>query len=288
MKTLLRPFAFRRRAALAAGVLALAGLVAGVQGAPSSPPSTPLTFQRDGKPVARGQLERASFADVVKRVSPSVVKITVQIKARAVRMDGQFPGMDDPMLRQFFGGRTPRMETPSQMGLGSGVIVSADGYIVTNNHVVENATQLTVTLDDGREFSAKVVGRDPLTDLAVIKVDAKNLPAITFADSAKTEVGDRVLAIGNPFGIGETVTSGIISAKGRRVGILNDVKGFENFLQTDAAINPGNSGGALVDIDGRLVGINTAILSRSGGFQGVGLAVPSDLVSQIAASLVNH
>ena len=223
----------------------------------------------------------------MKRVAPSVVKITVRTKSHAVRMDNQFPGMDDPTLRQFFGGRVPRMQTPSQMGLGSGVIISPDGYIATNNHVVEGASQLTVTLTDGREFSARVVGRDPLTDLAVVKVDAHDLPAIVFADSTQLEVGDRVLAIGNPFGIGETVTSGIVSAKGRRVGILNDVKGFENFIQTDAAINPGNSGGALVDIDGRLVGINTAILSRNGGFQGVGLAVPSDLASQIAQSLVN-
>jgi len=135
-------------------------------------------------------------------------------------------------------------------------------------------------------MTAKVIGRDPMTDLAVVKVDATNLPAVTFADSAKIEVGDRVLAIGNPFGIGETVTSGIVSATGRRVGILSDVKGIENFIQTDAAINPGNSGGALVDVDGRLVGLNTAILSRSGGFQGVGLAVPSALVSQVAESLV--
>ena len=147
---------------------------------------------------------------------------------------------------------------------------------------------IATELDDGRELSAKVVGRDPLTDIAVVKVDAKDLPAVTFADTNKIEVGDRVLAIGNPFGIGETVTSGIVSAKGRRVGILSDVKGFENFIQTDAAINPGNSGGALIDIDGRVIGINTAILSRSGGFQGVGLAVPANLVSQVAEGLVKN
>jgi serine protease Do len=165
------------------------------------------------------------------------------------------------------------------------VIISADGYIATNNHVVQGADELIVTLDDGRELKAKVVGRDPQTDIAVIKVDARDLPAITFADSTKIEVGDRVLAIGNPFGIGETVTTGIVSAKGRRPGLGLD---YEDFVQTDAAINPGNSGGALVDVEGRLIGINTAILSRSGGFQGVGLAVPANLVSQVADGLVKH
>ena len=173
-----------------------------------------------------------------------------------------------------------------QAGVGSGVIISQDGYIATNNHVVDGARDVTVTLTDAREFAAKVVGRDEQTDIAVIKVDAKDLPAVTFADTSKIEVGDRVLAIGNPFGIGETVTSGIVSAKGRQIGILADVQGYEDFIQTDAAINPGNSGGALVDVAGRLVGINTAILSRNGGFQGVGLAVPANMVAQVADSLV--
>jgi serine protease Do len=143
----------------------------------------------------------------------------------------------------------PDMQTQPQAGLGSGVIVSTDGYVVTNNHVIDGADVVTVALTDGREFSAKVVGRDPQTDLAVVKIDAKDLPAVTFADSAKAEVGDRVLAIGNPFGIGETVTSGIVSAKGRNIGILAEVEGYEDFIQTDAAINPGNSGGALVDVE---------------------------------------
>ena len=288
MKTIMNPFLNRRRAALAAGVLALAGIFAGLYGAESAAAHSALTLKRDEHPVTRGQLERASFSDVVKHVSPSVVKITTQTKARAVRMDGENPAFDNPMFRQFFGGRLPEMRQEPQSGLGSGVIISADGYIVTNNHVVDGADTLTVTLADGRDLTAKVVGRDPLTDIAVVKVDAKDLPAITFADSGKIEVGDRVLAIGNPFGIGETVTSGIVSAIGRQVGILADVKGFENFIQTDAAINPGNSGGALVDVDGRLIGINTAILSRNGGFQGVGLAVPSDMVNQVASNLVEH
>ena len=275
----------RRGLTWSAGALALAGLLAAVHAATGN--NAALTLKRDAQPVARGQLERASFSDVVKRVSPSVVKITTQIKAHRVRLNGEGPGgFDDPFFRQFFGGRMPEMQTPPQSGLGSGVIISPDGYIATNNHVVDGADQLTVTLEDGRELTARVVGRDPLTDIAVVKVDAKDLPAVTFADTSKIEVGDRVLAIGNPFGIGETVTSGIVSGTGRRVGILSDVKGYENFIQTDAAINPGNSGGALVDIDGRLIGINTAILSRNGGFQGVGLAVPANLVSQVAQSLV--
>ncbi|MBI5770641.1 MAG: DegQ family serine endoprotease [Verrucomicrobia bacterium] len=273
-----------RRIAVAIGVFALAGTIAAVAAQGSS---ATLGLKRDDQPVSRGALERASFSDVVKRVSPSVVKITTQTKAKRVPVGGQqFPGFDDPTFRQFFGGRVPEMRSEPQSGLGSGVIISADGYIVTNNHVIDGADNVTVALSDGRELTAKVVGRDPLTDIAVVKVDAKGLPAVTFADSSKIEVGDRVLAIGNPFGIGETVTSGIVSATGRRVGILADVQGYENFIQTDAAINPGNSGGALVDIDGRLIGINTAILSRSGGFQGVGLAVPSEMVTHVADSLV--
>ena len=281
-------FAFlRRRSAWATGLAAIALLLAGAHGAAGA--SSPLVLKQDAQPVSRGPLERASYSDIVKRVAPSVVKITSETKAKRVRMNaGENPMLADPMFRQFFGGRLPEMQSPAQSGLGSGVIISADGYIATNNHVVEGADTLTVTLDDGRELTAKVVGRDPLTDIAVIKVDAKDLPAVTFANTNKIEVGDRVLAIGNPFGIGETVTSGIISAKGRRVGILSDVKGFENFIQTDAAINPGNSGGALIDIDGRVIGINTAILSRSGGFQGVGLAVPANLVCQVAEGLVKN
>jgi serine protease Do len=162
------------------------------------------------------------------------------------------------------------------------VIVSTDGYVLTNNHVVNGADVIKVTLADGRELTAKVVGTDPQSDLAVVKVDAKDLPAITFTDSDKIEVGDRVLAIGNPFGIGQTVTSGMVSGLGRATMGLD----YEDFIQTDAAINPGNSGGALVDIEGRLIGVNTAILSRSGGSQGVGFAVPSEIASKVMQSLV--
>lgn len=280
------PLFNRRKALWAAGALALAGAFAAGAQSTSANSKPAIDVKRDPHVVNRGPLENGSFSHVVKRVSPSVVKITTTTKARKIAANAnQFPGFDNPVFRQFFGGNLPQIEQPQQNGLGSGVIISADGYIATNNHVVQGADELVVALDDGRELKAKVVGRDPQTDIAVIKVDAKDLPAITFADSSKIEVGDRVLAIGNPFGIGETVTTGIVSAKGRRPGLGLD---YEDFVQTDAAINPGNSGGALVDVDGRLIGINTAILSRSGGFQGVGLAVPANLVSQVADGLVKN
>jgi serine protease Do len=296
--------------AYAAG-LTLAGAVAftGLHAARSASVQPPVAVQVDPHPVNRGALETASYAGVAKRVAPSVVKITVT----SHRHDDGQAGMDsrqfqqmDPFFRQFFGqsgqapdqdqdqdqrqghGRRPQARQPEEMGLGSGVIISPDGYIVTNNHVVDGAETVTVSLDDGRELKAKVVGRDPQTDLAVVKVDAKDLPAITFAPSANVEVGDRVLAIGNPFGIGETVTSGIVSMKDQRSPELGGLADYEDFIQTDAAINPGNSGGALVDVDGRLIGINTAILTHSGGFQGVGLAIPSDMVRSVANSLVQN
>jgi len=277
-----------RRAAIgAACALAVAGLLAAVD--TTLPGGRALSLKRDDQAVNRGPLESSSFAGVVKRVAPSIVKITVQMNAKHVSLNGGdgslFPGLNDPFFRQFFGNRLPAVPDIPETGLGSGVIVSPDGYIVTNNHVVDGAKEVTVTLADGRELQARVVGRDPQTDIAVVKVSAGDLPAITFTASRKVEVGDRVLAIGNPFGIGETVTTGIVSATGRRAGLG---LAYEDFIQTDAAINPGNSGGALVDVEGRLVGINTAILSRSGGFQGVGLAVPADLVSNVVDNLVAH
>jgi serine protease Do len=255
--------------------------IAGVAAALEAAEDSTIALKRDMEPVSRDRSEAPSYADVVKRVSPSVVKITTEVSENGSPVD-----MDE--LRAFGLRRMPpeMRKVPRGGGLGSGVIISAKGYIATNNHVVDGADRVTVTLTDGRVFPAKVVGRDKQTDIAVIKVNADNLPAVTLADTSKTEVGDRVLAIGNPFGIGETVTSGIVSAKGRNVGILADVEGYEDFIQTDAAINPGNSGGALVDVDGRLLGINTAILSRSGGSQGVGLAVPANMVAQVAESLV--
>jgi len=288
MNTDSRSTLIRRSVIGAACLLAAAGLFAAVDAA--QPASHGLVLKRDDQTVNRGPLESASFAGVVKRVAPSIVKITVQVNAKHVLLnhgeDGApFPGLNDPFFRQFFGNRLPAVPEIPETGLGSGVVVSPDGYIVTNNHVVDGAKQVTVTLADGRELQARVVGRDPQTDIAVVKISAKDLPAITFASSGKVEVGDRVLAIGNPFGIGETVTTGIVSATGRRAGIG---LAYEDFIQTDAAINPGNSGGALVDVEGRLVGINTAILSRSGGFQGVGLAVPADLVGNVVDNLVAH
>jgi len=288
MNTPYRTLLLRRASLAAACLIGVAGLYAAIDAV--QPSAHALELKRDNSAVNRGTIESASFSSVVKRVAPSIVKVTVQMKARPAMMgqgeDGNpFPGLTDPNLRQFFGNRLQVVPETPESGLGSGVIISSDGYIVTNNHVVDGASQVTVTLADGRELTARVVGRDPQTDVAVIKVAAKDLPAITFAPSRDVEVGDRVLAIGNPFGIGETVTTGIVSATGRRAGLG---LAYEDFIQTDAAINPGNSGGALVDVEGRLVGMNTAILSHSGGFQGVGLAVPSDLVGNVADSLVAH
>src|SRR5438093_1634862 len=199
------------------------------------------------------------------------------------------PFFDDPFFRRFFGSpfgdnegrRQPR--TFKERSLGSGVIVTKDGYILTNNHVVDGADEIKVARDkDKKQFTAKVVGRDPRTDIAVLKIDAKDLPFIMFADSDKIDVGDVVLALGNPFGIGQTVTMGIVSATGRGGMGIED---YEDFIQTDASINPGNSGGALVNTKGEVIGINTAILSDSGGNQGVGFAVPVDMVRQVMTQL---
>jgi len=197
------------------------------------------------------------------------------------------PGLpNNPRSRQFFGspfgGGRQGIISPPMHGLGSGVIVTKDGYILTNNHVVDDADKVKVTLQDGREFTAKVVGKDKESDVAVVKIEAHDLPAITLADSSLIQVGDVVLAVGNPFGLGQTVTMGIISATGRAA---MDLK-YQDFIQTDAAINPGNSGGALVDTDGRLIGINTAIYSESGGSEGIGLAIPTDLAREVMVSLV--
>jgi len=172
---------------------------------------------------------------------------------------------------------------PRQRGLGSGVVISRDGYILTNNHVIEEADQIEVILNDGRKSAAQVIGTDPETDLAILKVDLKDLPVITLGDSDALAIGDQVLAIGNPFGVGQTVTSGIVSALGRSQLGINT---FENFIQTDAAINPGNSGGALVDVNGHLVGINTAIYSRSGGSMGIGFAIPTSTARAVMESIV--
>lgn len=222
-----------------------------------------------------------SFAPVVEKVTPSVVTVftTQSVKGNVV----PYPFPDDA-LRQFFGLPTPRRRgNETLQGLGSGVIVSADGYILTANHVIANAQEIMVGLGTAlRKYKAKKIGADPGTDVGLLKIDAGNLPAITFADSDKARAGDVVLAIGNPFGLRQTVTMGIISAVGRGgMGIVD----YENFIQTDAAINMGNSGGALVDTQGKLVGINTAIFSRSGGNQGIGFAIPSNLAREVMESL---
>lgn len=236
----------------------------------------------DDRPVERNGKFTTSFAPVIKKAAPSVVNIysTKVLKPRDFRGN---PFLD-PLFRQFFGdpGERPRRSQKEQ-SLGSGVIVSSDGYILTSNHVVEGADEIKIVQTSGREYTAKMIGSDPATDTAVLKVDAKDLPAITMANSDNLEVGDIVLAIGNPFGIGQTVTMGIVSAVGRgELGIVD----YEDFIQTDASINPGNSGGALVDAEGRLVGINTAILSRTGGNMGVGFAIPVSLSRGIMERLI--
>lgn len=246
----------------------------------------PLHIQVSEAPLSAAGHAFPSFAPVVKAVAPSVVKVSVSSQPKASRME--MPGGMD--LRRFFGpgfqmpNEMQQRRMPKQEGVGSGVIVTTDGYILTNNHVVDDASMIKVTMTDGREFDGKVIGRDPKTDVAVIKVEARDLPAITFADSDNIEVGDVVLAVGHPFGIGQSVTTGIVSAKGRATLGLD----YEDFIQTDAAINPGNSGGALVDVDGRLIGMNTAILSHSGGNQGIGFAVPTNLARWVMESLVNN
>jgi len=237
-------------------------------------------------PVLRENQPELSFAPVVKKVSPSVVNIYT---AKTVRENPSLSRLnEDPTFRQFFGdaegyGRVARERR--EQSLGSGIIASQDGYILTNNHVVQGADEIKVGLADERTvLDAKIVGTDPQTDVAVIKVQAEKLPAITFTNSDGVEVGDVVLAIGDPFGVGQTVTMGIVSAKDR--GGLG-IEDYEDFIQTDASINPGNSGGALVDIDGRLVGISTAILSRGGGNQGIGFAIPVNLARYIMGRLIS-
>lgn len=221
-----------------------------------------------------------SYADVLEPVQRAVVSVysTKIIKERIAI---------NPFFRQFFGNIPDQERESRQEGLGSGVIVTADGYILTNNHVVEGADELKVTLADDRDFMAKVVGTDPKTDVAVLKIEAEGLPTVTLADSDKLRVGDVVFAVGNPLGVGQTVTMGIISAKGRsKLGLLENVSGYEDFIQTDAAINMGNSGGALVDARGRLIGINSAIITPSRGSVGIGFAIPVNLARFIMNSLV--
>lgn len=269
--------------------LLVAGATAAVDkgDAKSDAKVTPVKLVVDDKPVTRDVRLGTSFSPIVKKVAPSVVMVTTSARPKQAALQ-EIPGFDHPFFRRFFGEefeqRQPRRRpnAPRQLGQGSGVIVTKDGYILTNNHVVDGADEVKVGLQDGREFTGKVVGKDPKTDVAVLKIDGKDLPFIAMADSDRIEVGDIVLAVGNPFGIGQTVTMGMISATGRATLGLD----YEDFIQTDAAINPGNSGGALVDADGRLIGINTAILSRSGGNQGIGFAIPMNLARDVMESLV--
>ena len=219
----------------------------------------------------------ASFSDAARKAMPTVVNIYTSKEINLPR----HPFMDDPVFRFFFGDEFDAQKRRSS-SLGSGVIVSAKGYILTNHHVVEAADEIEVALADTRRTKARIVGTDPETDIAVLKIDLPNLPVITFAQSDHARVGDIVLAIGNPFGVGQTVTFGIISALGRHMGIST----FEDSIQTDAAINPGNSGGALVDLSGSLLGINNAIYSRSGGSQGIGFAIPSSLVRRVMEQII--
>lgn len=243
-----------------------------------SPPPAPLVV--DGV--------RASYADVVDKTSPAVVQIEAEIKS--IESTQKNPLLDDPQLKEFFGNlpqQQPQTQRPRiQHGIGSGVIVSADGTVLTNYHVVGDARKITVTMNDNRTFNAKVVGSDQPSDLAVLKIDGENLPFLNLGNSDNVRIGDIVLAIGNPLGIGQTVTAGIISAKGRRTGLSDG--SFEDFLQTDAPINQGNSGGALVNLGGELIGINSQILSGSGngGNIGIGFSIPSNMAKSVMEQLI--
>ncbi|MGD9591865.1 MAG: trypsin-like peptidase domain-containing protein, partial [Candidatus Berkiella sp.] len=235
-------------------------------------------FQKANEPISYGEAP-LSYSQAISRAAPAVVSIHSS-KDMSKQMA---PMMRDPVYRYFFGNQG-QLPQEAQSGIGSGVIVTKDGYVLTNNHVINGADEIKVKLADGRESKAKVIGSDPETDLAILKIDLPDLKVIAMGDSENLHVGDVVFAIGNPFGVGQTATSGIVSATQRTdLGIST----FENFIQTDAAINPGNSGGALIDGNGNLIGINNAIYTRSGGFQGIGFAIPINLAKGVMSELID-
>ncbi|UOQ53287.1 Do family serine endopeptidase [Hymenobacter cellulosivorans] len=234
--------------------------------------------------------EGLNFVAAASSVTPAVVHVMTEYAPKASSGGGQ---RMDPFLRQFFGDDYDQYRSPQagpSVGSGSGVIIAANGYIVTNNHVIDKADKIEVVLDDKRKYKAELVGADPTTDLALLKVEAASLPFIRYGNSDNVKVGEWVLAVGNPFNLNSTVTAGIISAKGRNINILRreDNMGIESFLQTDAVVNPGNSGGALVNLNGDLIGINSAIASRSGAFEGYSFAVPSSIVSKVVEDLLKY
>ena len=248
-----------------------------------APPVTTVEIREaasNDHPLSTGQ-GVVSYADAVDKAAPAVVNIYTRTLVRQPTN----PLLSDPFFRNFFNAEQLPQRERIESSLGSGVILNEQGYVVTNNHVISGADSIVVALRDGREALAKVVGLDPETDLAILKIELNELPSITLAANDELRIGDVALAIGNPFGVGQTVTMGIISATGRnRLGLST----YEDFIQTDAAINPGNSGGALVDAHGNLVGINTAIFSKSGGSQGIGFAIPSSLARQVMQDLIAH
>jgi serine protease Do len=277
----------RAKAGMAAGALLLAGSVIGWSF------STADTARVDAATAAPREAAAArtvgggvdSYAETIEETAPAVV--TVRASRRVSNAGGQMP--DHPLLREFFGDRFGQRQQPDQRegGMGSGVIVRDDGYVLTNHHVIGRADQVTVELVDGRSFTAEVVGSDPATDLAVLKIDGTDLKTLPLGDSDAVRVGDVVLALGNPMGLGQTVTMGIVSAKGRSTGGAGQGS-FEDFIQTDAPINRGNSGGALVNTRGELIGINSQILSPSGGNIGIGFAIPANMASNVMSQLIDH
>jgi len=280
----------RKPAAVAVGVIILVvGGVLGIaasswagQSVLGSSHTVPIYISQSAASASGPKTNALGFAPLLKPALPAVVSIT---SSRVVKVP-QSPFFNDPFFQQFFGGQGPRQpQEQRERGLGSGVIISPDGYILTNNHVVDKATDIKVLLPDKRQFSGKVIGTDPKTDVAVVKIDATDLPTIPLGDSSKLEVGDYAFAIGNPFGVGETATMGIVSATGRNGLSIED---YEDFIQTDAAINPGNSGGALLNARGELIGVNTAILSGGGGNQGIGFAIPINMAKYVMDEILKH